>query len=123
MDLISFKKEKKKKKEKSENTDVPEKKTSTKEETYKLYKQGLKIEDIAKQRGFTLGTVEGHLTPYIESGDLNVDYLVSREKQNLILKALADFKKETGISPIKNALPENISYSEIRYMVAFKNKK
>jgi uncharacterized protein YpbB len=81
------------------------------------------LEEIAQQRGFVLSTVEGHLTPYIESGDLNIDHLVSREKQKLILDVLTDFKKENGIAPVKNALPENVSYSEIRYMMAFKNKK
>lgn len=120
----SSKKEKKVKPEKTgnENELVKERKPNTKEETYKLYKQGLKLEEIAKQRGFAVTTVEGHLTPYIASGELNVDYLVSREKQNLILKALENFNKENGITPIKNSLPENISYSEIKYMVAFKNK-
>jgi hypothetical protein len=124
MAALPSKKQKKAKKEKTADgtEDTKGQKINTKEETYKLYKQGLKLEEIAQQRGFALSTIEGHLTPYIESGDLNVDYLVSREKQNLILKALTNFKKESGINPIKNALPENISYSEIRYMVAFKNR-
>jgi len=129
-DNMDAKPTKKKRKEKnagetSEGEKVPsyEKKTNTKEETYKLFKQGLKLDEIARQRGFALSTVEGHLTPYISSGELNVDYLVSREKQKVILQALEKFDKEAGISPIKNALPENISYGEIRYMVAFKNKK
>ncbi len=125
MDAVVTKKGKKSKKEKTATGESPSKasKPNTKEETYKLYKKGMKLEEIAKERGFALTTVEGHLTPYIESGELNVDYLVSREKQNVILNALKEFKKESGISVIKNILPENISYSEIRYMVAFKNKK
>jgi ribonuclease D len=61
------------------------KKVSTKEQTYTLFKQGLKMEEIAKQRGFALSTVQSHLIPYISSGEIMIDELVSNEKQRLIL--------------------------------------
>jgi hypothetical protein len=93
-------------------------KSNTKEQTYLLYKQGLKLDEIAEKRGFTLSTVEAHLVPYIASGELNVDYLVPRYKQTIILNALKNFNKEQGITPIKSALPSEVSYTEIKYMMA-----
>lgn len=97
-------------------------KTATKEQTFRLFKEGKKLEEIAKERGFSLGTIEGHLIPYIASGELNIDYLVSRQKQNIILKALENFKYETGLNPVKNSLPEEITFAEIRYVLAGKLK-
>jgi len=107
---------------KKEKPDSKTQKTSTKEQTFRLFRQGLNLEEIAKQRGFTLGTVETHLIPYIASGELHIDYLVPRKKQSLILKALENFDIKTGLNPIKQSLPEDISYSEIRYVLASKLK-
>ncbi|WP_317899965.1 helix-turn-helix domain-containing protein [Aurantibacillus circumpalustris] len=118
---LSPKKEHKTKKEKSEGTDKL-KKISTKEQTYNLFKQGLKVEDIAKQRGFALSTIQGHLIPYIATGEVLIDDLVSKEKQNLIAKALEKFNYEEGLNPIKSNLPEEISFSEIRYVMAHRLK-
>jgi hypothetical protein len=87
-----------------------------------LYKQGFKLDEIAKKRGFTLSTVESHLVPYIVNGTINIDELVSRKKKELILRALEDFNYETGIGPVKKNLPEDISWSEIRYVMADKFK-
>ncbi|MCW3078296.1 MAG: Aldolase, partial [Bacteroidetes bacterium] len=97
-------------------------KTPTKEQTFRLFKEGKKLEEIATERGYALSTIEGHLIPYIASGELNIDYLVSRQKQNLILKALENFKYETGLNPVKNSLPEEITFAEIRYVLAGKLK-
>ncbi|MDI1356544.1 MAG: helix-turn-helix domain-containing protein [bacterium] len=114
-------KKKKTKKEKKANDPITHedgKKVSTKEQTYALFRQGLKPEEIAKRRGFALSTIQGHLIPYITNGDIGVDDLVSKEKQKLINDALVDFNYEAGINPIKNKLPDYITYSEIRYMLA-----
>lgn len=116
-------KSKSKKTEQVKGTTTAAKKEDTKEETFKLFKQGIKLEEIAKQRGFTLTTIEGHLIPYIENGQLNIDYVVNRAKQKLILNALENFKSESGISVLKKQLPEDITYSEIKYVLALKKRK
>jgi hypothetical protein len=127
MQAKTIKKEKKPKKEKVNekeySPDEKGEKVNTKEQTYRLYKHGFKLEEIAKQRGFSLGTIEGHLIPYIANGELNIDTLVSKEKQKLILKALESFDYKTGINPIKSKLPSDISFTEIRYVIANKIKE
>lgn len=105
------------KKPKKEQESKP-KKLNTKEQTYLLYRQGLSMEEIAKQRGFTVSTVQAHLIPYIASGEIMIDDLVSKKKQALILKALEQFNYEEGLNPIKSKLPEDISFNEIRYVMA-----
>jgi hypothetical protein len=116
------KKEKKTKKEKEDGVEK-EKKVSSKEQTFALFKQGLSIDEISIMRGFAKTTLEGHLAPYISTGEINIDLLVSREKQKTILQALEKFDKATGLNPIKSSLPEDISFSEIRYVLALKNKE
>jgi hypothetical protein len=122
MTAKSPKKEKKAKKEKVDGGEK-EKKVSSKEQTFDLFKQGLSIEEISIMRGFAKTTLEGHLAPYISTGEINIDLLVSREKQKTILQALEKFDKTTGLNPIKSSLPDDISFSEIRYVLAFKNKE
>lgn len=99
-----------------------EKKTGTKEQTYLLYKQGIPLLDIAKQRNMALTTIEGHLTDYIAKGEIDIDNLVDKQKQEKINEALNNFNQTLGITPIKNSLPNDITYSDIRYMIALKNK-
>lgn len=92
-------------------------KTDTKTLSYNLFKQGKSVTEIAKERNFTVSTIEGHLAYYVGNGDIDVNKLVSLEKQ-LLVKAAA---KSHGISShkiLKDNLPENISYSEIRMVLA-----
>jgi len=120
MDALLAQKPKRAKKEKQPLANK-EPKPSSKEQTFKLFKEGLSLSEIAQLRGFAVSTLEGHLTSYIATGEIDINRLVSTDKQKIILKALTDFKKETGLNPIKSILPEDVSYAEIKYVLA--NKK
>jgi hypothetical protein len=99
------------------------KKPSTKEQTFRLFMEGFKLEEIARERGFALSTVEGHLVPFIANGELSVDRLVDPVKKSLIKKALENYKLEDGLGLLKNRLPHDVSYAEIRYVLADKLKE
>ena len=73
----------------------------------------MSVADIAKQRGFTVQTIEGHLAYYVSQGDINIEELVSREKLLLIEQAIKDYTG-TAIAPIKAKLGSSISFGEIR---------
>src|ERR1044071_5634317 len=63
-------------------------KTSTVDETYALYEQGLTVEDICAQRGLTEITVEGHLADCILRGrPFDVSQFVSSEDREQIERA------------------------------------
>lgn len=113
------------KKTKKEKTVSKEKevKISSKEQTFRLFKEGMGMEEIAALRGYAITTLESHLTPYITSGEINIDQLVSAEKQKVILKALEKFDKSEGLTPIKSRLPSDVSFSEIKYVLAHKMKE
>ena len=98
-------------------TKSTEPKVDTKTVSFDLYKSGKDIPAIAKERNFTTGTIEGHLTYYVGTGDINVNELVSLEKQKLIAAAVAEHGTQSHSALINN-LPKDISYGELRIVLA-----
>ncbi len=92
-----------------------EDKEDTRSITYKLYKEGKSIGEIAKERELAITTVERHLTDYAKSGyEINYRDFVSEDKEKLIITVY----KEIGgdkLKPIKEALPPEITYTEIKF--------
>ncbi len=115
--LSSLIHEKNPKRERKESTGVAKKKGGTHAETFKLYKEGKTITEIAKERSLAVTTIEGHLTKFVRNGDIKIHELVSSEKFVLIESALKDFNGG-GITNIKNQLGEGISFGEIRLVMA-----
>ena len=94
-----------------------EEKTDTKTVSYDLYKQGKTVETIAKERNMAIVTIEGHLAAFIASNQININDLVPADKQKLIEEAVKIHGKE-NLKLLKENLPENISYGEIRMVIA-----
>ncbi|HEX7457360.1 MAG TPA: helix-turn-helix domain-containing protein, partial [Ginsengibacter sp.] len=103
-----------KRERKEKNTEV---KTDTKTLSYNLFKQGKTIVEIAKERNFTVSTIESHLAWYVGNGDVDINKIVSLEKQ-LLVKAAAKSYGNSSAKILKEKLPENITYSEIRLVLA-----
>ena len=103
-----------KRERKEKNNEV---KTDTKTLSYNLFKEGKTVTEIAKERNFTVSTIEGHLAWYVGNGDIDINELVSLEKQ-LLVKAAAKSYGNSSHKTLKDNLPENISYSEIRLVMA-----
>lgn len=93
-------------------------KPDTKLISYDMFSNGMSIEDIANERGLTRVTIEGHLIDCLEKGmDLDLTNYVHTEYRDEILKVIHDIGTEK-LKPIKEALPEDVSYFDIRYYVA-----
>ena len=103
-----------KRERKEKNNEV---KTDTKTLSYNLFKEGKTVTEIAKERNFTVSIIEGHLAWYVGNGDIDINELVSLEKQ-LLVKAAAKSYGNSSHKTLKDNLPENISYSEIRLVMA-----
>jgi len=103
--------------EKQRDNNSAIKKGDTHAESLKLYKEGQTVADIAKTRNLTISTIETHLTKFVRSGDIKIEDLVSREKRIIIESAFKDFDGGS-ISPIKQQLGNNISFGEIRLVMA-----
>lgn len=88
------------------------------EVTYDLYLQNYNLKEIADKRGFTVNTIIDHLGTCNKRGQ-DVDwtrFLDDSEKEEKILAVINEVGLER-LKPIKEALPENISYEDIRLVI------
>ncbi|MER3465201.1 MAG: hypothetical protein C4329_13105 [Chitinophagaceae bacterium] len=98
-----------------------EPKKDTKTESLRLYNEGKAISDIAKERNLSVQTVEGHLAHYVQTGAIEIDTLISKEKIALIEPELKNYTG-TAITPIKEKLGSSISFGEIKLVQAWLNR-
>jgi hypothetical protein len=92
-------------------------KPKTWEVSLALYRQHKSPADIARERSLTLGTVLGHLKRYVDSGEVDLDDLVSREHQLIIANVIRKIGTTDGATAIKNLCPPDITFDEIRLML------
>ncbi len=95
-----------------------EKKEDTKITTFKLYKQGLKIAEIAKERDYTRQTIVRHLAHYVANGMLSVNEFVSSSHIDSITEVINTVGTTHGLAAVKEACPEDITYEEIHFVIA-----
>ena len=89
--------------------------------TLELYRRGLTVAKIAEQRQLKSSTIEEHLSLLIEAGrEINPDELVDSGVRSLIEAAYAQCVQagQTGLTPIKQLLPEQITFGAIRITLA-----
>jgi ComF family protein len=79
-----------------------------------LLSQGLSPEQIAAQRGLTIGTIYSHLAQLISQGQVDVNQVVPQPLQNQIRAAIDAVGSAQYLAPIKARLPEDIDYGVIR---------
>ena len=115
--LSSLIHEKNPKRERKAESGEKKKKIDTKAESFKLYKEGKQLDEIAKERSLTQQTIEGHLAHYVSIGQINIEELVSKEKISLIEPHTKEFK-DGSITTIKEKLGSKISFGEIRLVLA-----
>jgi ATP-dependent DNA helicase RecQ len=99
-------------------TGTAAKKLPPREETLKLVAEGKSLEEIAKIRGCQVGSVVELVAAMVEGGTMvfRAEW-VDPEKFTQIEKACVEHGMER-IKPIKDALPAEITYDEIRLVVA-----
>ncbi|MEK4891251.1 MULTISPECIES: DNA helicase RecQ [Bacillus] len=82
-------------------------------ETYEMYKQGIDLNEIAKDRGLSRQTIENHLIRCHEDGmEVEWQSFVPTEYEALIETAVQN--AEGGLKSIKEQLPDEVSYFMIR---------
>ncbi|PEQ51447.1 DNA helicase RecQ [Bacillus thuringiensis] len=82
-------------------------------ETYEMYKQGIDLNEIAKERNLSRQTIENHLIRCYEDGmEVEWQSFVPAEYESLIETAVQN--AEGGLKSIKEQLPNEVSYFMIR---------
>ena len=100
-------------KNKIEETTPKVPKISTGEVTFNLFKTGKSIEEIAKERNLTPATIQGHLIPYIQKGEIKLNEVIDEEKAKTILQKIQLAGKEASLKAIKILCPADITYTDI----------
>lgn len=102
----------------SEKKPVKEKKEDTKVTTFKLYKQGHSIKEIAKERDLNQQTIVRHLAHYVAKGMLAVEEFVPEAKADAVREAVESLGSPKGLAAIKEACPEDVTYQDIVLVIA-----
>ncbi len=94
------------------------------EKTFEMYLEGKTIEEIAKEQGFAITTIEGHLALCIENGKIEVAKLVNTESITIISEF---FKKKPNalLKEAKEDLNDKYNWLELKFVKAhinFQNK-
>ena len=97
---------------KSKKSNEP--KIPTKEVSFNLYQQGMTVDQIAAERGFTKGTIIGHLTSYVKEGKVGLRALISSAHEKKIREFMEAHPEMEHFSEIKEALGTGIDYYEIK---------
>jgi len=100
---------------------LPEKKTAPALETLQLLTEGKSFEDIARIRGRQISTVVNAVAGLVEKGEIEFrPEWIDRNKLAVIEAACASLglEKLERLKPLKDALPPEITYDEIRLVVA-----
>ena len=117
LDDLKPEKGKKEKKEKPEKeVKVKRQKGDSERETLAMFRDGKSIDEIAATRSLTTGTIVGHLSSFITTGEVKLSDIISEERQNIILNAASKVAsdEERRLTAIKALLPDDYSYSEIK---------
>lgn len=90
----------------------------TKEQSLKLFQNGLSVVEVAKKRSLAPSTIEGHLAHFVQKGELDVLEVIPPEKYEAIKTTLEQNPDRETTSEIKNKLGDDFSYGEIRMVMA-----
>ena len=91
------------------------------QQSYELYISGKNIVEIAVERDMTERTIEGHLTQYVQSGELKVEDFVSKNQ----VKCITDYYNKAqnkSLGEAKTQLGDSVSYAELKFVFASLSK-
>lgn len=82
--------------------------------TLEMYRQGSDLEDIVKERGLTLSTVQNHLVRCSQEGyDVDWDRLIPAAYEEMIVNVIQEVGTK-NLKSIKDSLPNEIGYGAIK---------
>lgn len=88
-------------------------KVDTKRVSLELFKQGWTVDEIAAERGLTIGTIETHLAHFVETNEVDIYDLIPAEKLTAITRYFSE-NEVASLTQVKEALGDNFSWNEIR---------
>lgn len=93
----------------------------TEKTTFNLFRQGNTVDEIAKARGLAISTIFDHLYRLVANNYLSSSEFISESVIRQILEAKNKLPNATKLKEIKEMLPEEVTYNEIRCVLAEKD--
>jgi hypothetical protein len=90
-----------------------EPKKSTYIETFELWEQKNSIDEIAKIRKLTKGTIEGHLAKLVENKTITINQILPDDRIQALAKAFEGYSEET-LNPLKEKFGDKFSWGELK---------
>lgn len=90
--------------------------------SFEMFKQGMSVADIAKERSLVESTVYSHLTRFIKTGEIQPEELIGKEKFSEIMDFLESHSFSGSVSPLYAEAEGKYSYEELRVGLAFMEK-
>lgn len=81
--------------------------------SFDMFSSGMSIEQIAKQRGLVYGTVFGHISRYVENGELDIEQIVPKEHLKMIRAFLLNNPENRSVGDIYSGVGPTVTYNEI----------
>lgn len=94
-----------------------EKKKDSKLVSYEMFCQGMTIEEIAKARDLVTGTIATHLEHYLREDKIKLEQVVTADKIKKV-RTYLETHEFMGVVAIKAALGDDVSYADIRFVLA-----
>lgn len=92
-------------------------KEDTKDITLRMLNKGKSLDEIAKERKMTLGTIESHIAHFVAKQELDPKLFVSSKRLDTMLNAIKELKS-IKLNDLRDHLGKGYSYSEIKIGIA-----
>ena len=99
------------------NEQKKEDKKPTKQISFELFKSGMTIKEIAKERSLTSGTIENHLANYISSGEIDVLELIELKRYKKIRNEIEEAGEVKGLTALKEKVDASFTYMELKMVL------
>lgn len=86
-------------------------------ETLRQFKSGKNVMEIAEARGLAMSTIEGHLGMLLLKKEIQLDELVPKSRQEVILTAV-EGKTELALGQLKAKLGDAYGWGELRWVLS-----
>lgn len=116
-------------------TDSSSKKTKTKEKkteghkkgesakvSLEMFRNGMSIDEIAKERGFVRSTIFSHLSRFFATGEIQPQDLIGQEKLNSVMDFLEQNDESLSVGELHEKCSGKFTHEELRVGIAFRNK-
>jgi len=91
---------------------------STFDTTLKMLQDGKSVEQIAKERELTVGTIEGHLAKAVEAGSISIYKFMNDEVVTEISNAIAQLPNEFSSRDLYTVMKGKFGYGQLRAVMA-----